>query len=80
MAGAYGGLVRRSGISSAKKRKGGLSMKTKAVIRATAMLLVLAVAALGLGCADKGSYDRFDPKRQAKQEDLLRWMQDDHRL
>lgn len=55
-------------------------MKTKAVIRATAMLLVLAVAALGLGCVDKGPYDRFDPKRQAKQEDLLRWMQDDHRL
>ncbi|MDQ7832201.1 MAG: hypothetical protein RDU30_10735 [Desulfovibrionaceae bacterium] len=54
-------------------------MKAKAFFRATTMLLVLAVAALALGCTGSGPYDRFDPNRQAKQEELLRWMQEDHR-
>jgi|GEM_PF-2357534 len=54
-------------------------MKKGFFSRVTAVVLVLALVALSIGCVPPQSTDRFDPKRQARQDDLLRWMQDDHR-
>ncbi len=53
-------------------------MKRFVGCRALVVLLLFAVASLAVGCAPS-SRDRFDPKRQAKQQELLQWMQEDHR-
>lgn len=54
-------------------------MKRLLSTRLLAALLTMAVLAVALGCTPSSNYDRFDPKRQARQDDLLRWMQSDHR-
>jgi hypothetical protein len=54
-------------------------MERSFLTRLLAALLTLAVLAVCLGCAPPSSYDRNDPKRQARQDELLRWMQTDHR-
>lgn len=54
-------------------------MKRFVGCRALVVLLLFAVASLAVGCAPPSSRDRFDPKRQAKQQELLQWMQEDHR-
>mgnify|MGYP001807014075 CR=1 FL=1 len=54
-------------------------MKKSFPIRLLAALMTLAVLAVCLGCAPPSAYDRNDPNRQARQDELLRWMQTDHR-
>ncbi|MFZ5810809.1 MAG: hypothetical protein ACOY4F_02070 [Thermodesulfobacteriota bacterium] len=54
-------------------------MKRFVGCRALVVLLLFAVASLAVGCSPPSSGDRFDPKRQAKQQELLQWMQEDHR-
>jgi hypothetical protein len=56
-------------------------MKTFSWSRALAVLLLVSVAVLAVGCQTTSSSPtgRFDPKRQAKQEEILRWVMEDHR-
>ncbi|WP_176632258.1 hypothetical protein [Desulfolutivibrio sulfoxidireducens] len=54
-------------------------MNTFSWSRALTVLLLFVVASLAVGCAPPLSRDQFDPHRQAKQQELLNWMQEDRR-